>query len=405
MFQQNVERIKKCLLLLLLSIPVLVIRLLRPFVKIHFVAIGSHRMGHFIFDVECLLAEKELHPEQYKGINLYYYNKVVCNSQWDLMTRRKLRIYSISRHLAWANSKIPFGDFLEKPSISVKYATADPHRYMDKTKPHLSFTEEENRRGRAFLQSLGMKEGDKFVCFNIRDEAYMNTHYGTSSSFNQFTANHHWFRNSDISLYYKAMQALAEKGYWVFRMGKVTEKEVGVSGGKIVDYPKSGFRSDFLDMWLGGNCHFMVTTGSGIDTLCHAFRIPEVCVSLIPVTIVAYMYTNSISIFKYLKYIGGKRLTLDEMTRSGIWELGSSQSFLDQGLEWEDNTSEDIYEAVFEMVSRLDGGWKESEEDKILQKKFWQFVLRSPSYSRFYSAPAHRIGANYLRKNKELFGA
>lgn len=362
-------------------------------------------MGHFIFDAEYMLAEKELYPQSYQGIILYYYHKIVANSQWDKMVRRHFKIYDISRHLAWANGKIPFGRFHYKPSVAERFATADGNGVLEKTKPHIAFTEDEDAKGRDFLRSLGMKESDRYICFNIRDEAYMKIHYGSVSQFNENIPEYHWCRNSDIALYYKTMQALIDKGYWVIRMGKETEKEIGIKSQKIIDYPKSNFKSDFLDMWLGAHCHFMVTTGSGIDTLCHAYRKPEVCVSLIPISIVAYMHCGSINIFKHLKFKNGRRLTFAEISATGAWEFGNSKVFFDHGMEWEDNTPQEIYDAVFEMVARLDGAWVDKKEDEILHEKIWQILLKSPSYSRFYKVPKHRIGTQYLRDHRELLNA
>ena len=53
--------------------------------------------------------------------------------------------------------------------------------------------------------------------------------------------------------------ALAEKGYWVFRMGKAVEDVFNVEHPRVIDYAQSNERSDFLDIWLMANCYFCIT--------------------------------------------------------------------------------------------------------------------------------------------------
>ena len=92
---------------------------------------------------------------------------------------------------------------------------------------------------------MAMKNNEKFVCLIVRDSAYLPTIN------NKNKWEYHNFRDSDIDTYEKAALALAEKGYWVFRMGKVVRKPFKADHPNILDYANSNYRSDFLDIWHG----------------------------------------------------------------------------------------------------------------------------------------------------------
>ena len=59
---------------------------------------------------------------------------------------------------------------------------------------------------------------DKFVCLIVRDREYLEKTYpGRNWSY-------HNFRDTNVENYREAVIALVEKGYFVFRMGKIQEK-------------------------------------------------------------------------------------------------------------------------------------------------------------------------------------
>ena len=170
------------------------------------------------------------------------------------------------------------------------------------------FSKEETLNGQDFLEEIGFKYGDKFVCLIVRDAAYLNT----ISLDKETNWEYHNFRDTDIDTYKKAALALAEKGYWVFRMGKVVRKPFKADHPNILDYANSNYRSDFLDIWLMANCFFCITTVTGLDDVCKIFRKPVVCVNYLPIGIFATPY-HSIILPKHLVWQNTKkRLTLLE---------------------------------------------------------------------------------------------
>ena len=77
--------------------------------------------------------------------------------------------------------------------------------------------------------------------------------------------------------------------------------------------------------------------------------------------------------------------------------VNTNNIFEKLNLELIENSPEEISAVTVEMDERLSGNWKETVIDKKLQQKFWDlfvhYTLKSPDL---------RIGADYLRQNKEL---
>ena len=69
-----------------------------------------------------------------------------------------------------------------------------------------------------------------------------------------------------------------------------------------------------------------------------------------------------------------------------------------------ENSPEEIRDLVVEMDERLSGNWKETEEDLLLQRKFWSIYrenikklnLEQPLIGKIKA----RFGAKYLRENQ-----
>ena len=100
--------------LLLLAFPmVLAIRIIRPFLLIRFGKITSYILGHFVFDTEYYLSEKEY--DKIKAFDFFFYHskyelfKYPPNEQWDLMVRRHLWVHPFVEYLYKANAKLPGG--------------------------------------------------------------------------------------------------------------------------------------------------------------------------------------------------------------------------------------------------------------------------------------------------------
>jgi putative glycosyltransferase (TIGR04372 family) len=74
------------------------------------------------------------------------------------------------------------------------------------------------------------------------------------------------------------------------------------------------------------------------------------------------------------------------------------EEYVKRGIEVIENTPAEISDVVNEMDERLKGAWQETEEDKELQYRFWELM----KLDNLDGKTLLRIGADFLRKNREL---
>ena len=386
---KTVSRRFTIFLLTLLVIPiVIVVRIIKPWCWIRFGWFLGSRIGHFAFDVEYYLSERKvgLHPEKAIDVFFYHWGKP-SNAFFTKMIERYLLVYNWVEPLFIANNWIPGGDQHRILPAYDNYNSRDINGLLKRVEPQLSFLEEENKTAHSFLKSIGIGQ-QKFVCMIIRDSAYLKN------------ADYHNYRDVDISTLKEAALALAEKGYWVFRMGKVVHEPFKSDHPRILDYANSKFRSDFLDIWLMANCFFCISTGTGLDEVASVFRRPAVYVNNIPLHQLV-TYDHVITVPKYLIWEEiNKQLTLSEHL---AYPYFHTDQYDNEKILVVDLTPKDIKQAVLEIEARLNGTWKDSEEDQRLQDRFWKIFKSHQDFHKNHGEihPEARIGADFLRNNPE----
>ena len=381
---------------------VFLVRLLRPLVLIRFGSITSYIIGSFVFETEYFLSKKDY--EKTKSIDFFYYrykyesHKKPPNEQWDLMVRRHFRVNPFVSYLYKANQMLPMGQAHTFEIITQETGLRDFKGVLSRTDQHIRFTDLEDNRGRKFLEEIGLKPNECFVCLLVRDSAYKEKYQTWKKDWS-----YHNFRDSDINTYEEVSLALAEKGYWVFRMGKVTEKLFSAKHPRILDYANTSHRNDFLDIWLMANCHFCISGGGGIDEVSHVFRRPLVRVNGIPFT---YYHKSGMCITLPKKLIwreSGIQLTFMEYINMN--DCHRHSDYKNAGIKIIDLPAKEITEASMEMEGRLNGTWKDSDEDDQLQKLYWKKFKATPNFRKNHGwvHPEARLGAHFLRNNHEWF--
>ena len=91
-------------------------------------------------------------------------------------------------------------------------------------------------------------------------------------------------------------------------------------------------------------------------------------------------------------------MKIKEMINSGAGKFTAYKQHEEKGIELINNTQQQIVDVVEEMEKRLDGTWKNNEEDDELQKRFWSHFESSNKHGIIRS----KIGAKFLRENKDL---
>ena len=349
------------------------IRLLAKFgVLIRFGQFWSERLGHLAGNTEVYLCEKDagLHP----GRHIWFHREPISSKQIAKMYARVMTVGP-----RWFTGLVALINTWfkghEKHAVGSVQIDRDIHNLLEKTPCHIAFTEEEEKRGRDTLRNWGIPEGAKWVCLIVRDGAYLPG------------LGYHSYRDSDVDTYRLAAEELAERGYYVFRMGAKVAKPFK-AGGKIIDFATDGKYSDFMGAYLGAKCEFCISTGTGFDAIPYVFRRPICYVNYVPVEYF-FTFVNGLAIWKHhLK--DGKRMSFKEIIESGAGQFMRAEEFEGAGITLQDNSPEEIRDVVIEMAQGI------STEP---QDEFWKAYPRS--ISPYNNKPLHgeirmRIGAKFL---------
>ena len=379
----------------------IIIYLLQPYYLIRFGNLSSSRLGHLAADTELYFCEKEAKiniPKQ-KYLDLFFCRKA-SNNYLAKMWKRELivlpsfllkPIFSLNKFIS------SFLSIAEKHIISTTWLDRDVHNLIDTQKPHLRFTNDEINKGENFLKKFGLSKTSKFVCLIVRDNAYLK-HLEPGKNWD-----YHNHRNSDVNNFMDAAEALAAKGFHVFRMGSKVEKKFESKNNRIVDYANLKERSDFLDIFLGAHCNFCITTSCGFDAIPFIFL---VFIAYITVPI-QYFFASSKKFLIITKHHYSKKTNrklefkeLIDMQRGD----SNAKSFDDNGIVLVENSPNEIKEFALEMLERCENRWEDTQEDKKIQLKFWdiyRFFIKKNNVEYLHGKINANISTNFLKNNPE----
>jgi putative glycosyltransferase (TIGR04372 family) len=386
---------KGCLLLtdlisILFSLPVvLIIRLLRPLVVVRLGPLLSSRLGHFAIETEMYLCDRDKRKNGSQPFDIFYHRLPICNHQLKKMWDRTLRISRLARWPDRLNRKMPGAG----PHVIPRLGSRDIHGLIRGTPAHLSFTADEEHRGREALRAMGVQEGVSFICIHARDSSYLE------AVSPERDWRYHDYRDSSIHNYVPAAEELVRRGHVAVRVGAIVKERLAVTNPGIVDYASNGCRSDFLDIYLGAKCRFFLCSATGVSEIPRIFRRPIAFVNFIPLEDMHTWGPDDLLIPKKLWLKKERRfLTFPEIFALGCSRFFHSEQYGHHGIEAVENTPQEILEVAIEMDERLKGAWKTTEEDEELQQRFWSCFRSSELHGDIVS----RVGTEFLRRNREL---
>jgi putative glycosyltransferase (TIGR04372 family) len=349
------------------------------------------RLGHFLGNTDFFLnIQKKYKFDKY--LFLWFYPCPSCNSVLESKINEKINV--IPKFIG-----LPLNHLTNIFFSKIIDSDRDLFNLLDTTEPNLSFTPKEESEGLAFLKSLGIKANDKFVCLNVRDNAYLD--FQSTNAGARVDWSYHDYRNCDIKNYKKAAITLANLGYYVFRMGVKVNESFDVDHPKIFDYATNNMRSEFLDVYLGAKCSFAISNGTGFDAIPYVFRRFILYVDHVPLNIIN---TFSKRFLLTTKKIWSKKLkrflTFEEIIENNMHK---NDFFLNKDnlnkIKLVESTAEEINKYVIEMHERMNGIREESKEDKERQKLFWQIFEKNPALHGDINA---HFSSVFLKENKAL---
>ncbi len=365
-------------LLPIASSMVLLLLLLSKIMKVRVHQAQNSRIGHFTVPMALRFLElsKGNGSLRTKGLNLYAVRSVKsANTHLEKMWKRTVPL--ISGNLGWLIVDL-FSRFPNN-RVCIETTNCDRNGFLIQYPPCLTFKPKEINRGMSLLKNLGVEDGQKFVCLHVRDSSYLAkswNHFGYSQGHDW---SHHDYRNSKISTYVAAAEALADAGYTVFRMGEIVEKPLNSKHPGVIDYATNGMRTEFLDIFLGAHCTFCVSTGSGWDSIPQIFRRPSLYVNLLPVFPHDCVVRDLLIYPKILRdKATSNTLRLDEIIERDIQTEHATQGYADAEAEFRELNSKELVVAVTEMAARVEGTFVETTEQKQMQAKLNHILSNHP---------------------------
>ena len=386
-----------------IAIPlVLILRILRPFLLIRIGCLISSRIGHFAGNTELYLCEKDfkINVPNCNHIDIFYFGyRQICNKFLAKKISDLLPIFPkiILEPVINLNKVIPGWEKFEIGQNTEH--DRDVHNLLDKCNIHFSFTNDEILRGDLELENLGIPLGSKIVCLFVRDNEYLLKNFGTGYEY-------HNYRDCNIYNYLNAANDLTKLGYYVVRMGALVKEKLITNNTMIIDYAKSGKRSDFLDIYFAYKCDFVISSSSGWDSVpSHLFRKPILYTNVVPIGLLLTFSKNfMLTTRKYFDMKNQKVLKFSEVYNNGHSFYLKNQEYLNANLKLIENTPEEISNAVSDMVKFVSNKLILADNENNLQNLFWETFEKNIINSEYnlHGELKAIMSPSFLSNNKNL---
>ena len=119
--------------------------------------------------------------------------------------------------------------FTKKSGFKNETGGRENYHLFSNSNQIIKLTKNEINDGKNEIKKFGMNLNSKWICIHNRDESYLNTIYPEKIGI---------ITTIELSIndLKPAAQYFAEKGYYVFRMGKYSKEKLKTDNPKIIDY-------------------------------------------------------------------------------------------------------------------------------------------------------------------------
>ena len=336
-----VRRFIKFVLLVGSLIVLAIMKLIQPFVKFQLCIVGFHRYGHLALEPEVFLAEQEVSRANKKFtrpvVNLWSLGPTAKQSNKYLARKWSERLTVVP---SWMVSALhDAGEFL--PALKLvepRLSITGSENGLDKTEPHLSFSNEETADGQRGLLEIGIDPRRPYVCLIVRDGGHYRSKGDIESSGYELI-------NFNINDFASAAEALIAHGYQVVRMGSGSEQPFTNAPTGVIDYASSNRRSEFLDVYLAATCAFAISTQTGPDAVCMLFRRPVLYVDV--TRYCQFFFGSKIATWTPVRLLkNGKILNLSDVVNSEIAWFKDPNLFAVNGVSQQKSSEEELRDLI-----------------------------------------------------------
>ena len=221
--------------------------------------------------------------------------------------------------------------------------------------------DEHRKMGEQVLKEIGLPKNAWYVTLHVREPGYRGeTPKNTTEN----------WRNCNPQDYMKACKVITDAGGWVFRMGDPSMTPLPPMP-QVIDYALSDIRTDWMDVFLGATCRFLIGTGSGYYHIPSFFGVP--CILTNFPGFVPYYGIRSQDLYlpRWLKNSKtGDLISFEDYMSPPVANFSSEQNFIDANLQWIENTPEELEAVTKEMLLRTDKNISPKIYEDKLQLRF-----------------------------------
>lgn len=261
-------------------------------------------------------------------------------------------------------------------------------RYYDEygNRPLIKLDREHQIRGRRALERLGLPRDAWFVSVHVREDGFISS-----------PRTRH--RNRDITDYITALDVITSGGGWVVRLGNPTMTRLP-NLPKVIDYVFTDARSDWMDIFLLASCRFFLGSDSGPSVVPPLFGRQCAIVDGFPMG--HGWWPGDLYIKKLYRSLSDDRLlSFPEILQSELRDAWVPDQWASNGIIPEENSPEEIANLTKEMMDRVEGVARYTEEDERAQRAYSSLLLSRTTPFTF--GARSRIGRDFLRKYADLF--
>lgn len=324
----------------------LALRAVRPIFRVRLIVIGFHRFGHLALEPEQFLARVEERKARCQ-LDLWSLGNSSNQTNRYLAKKWAMRVNAtpswLIDALVRAGERFP-RIACERPQMSIH----GPANGLDRTMAHLSFSPDEVRSGSEQLLALGVDPNRPYVCLIVRESShYQSLGHRESPGYSVL--------NCNISSFHEAAIALADSGYQVLRMGAGSESALGLSYKGVVDYANSPLRNEFLDVYIAGTCSFGVSTQTGPDAVCLAFRRPVFYVDVVRFS--QFFFGTKIAWWNPATiFVDGHKLSLRKIVSHEIFWIKDPDDFIQHQILIKRSSPQEIAKMVLGFADVVESG-------------------------------------------------
>ena len=188
------------------------------------------------------------------------------------------------------------------------------------------------------MRDWGLGPDDWYVCLHMRDAA----HYGETAGTGQT------HRNASVECYLSAIDYITRQGGWVIKLGGAASPKLPKMA-RLIDYGRSKFKSEIMDLHLIRHARFFIGTTSGLTNVAISFDIP--CALVNCITTDAQLWHSKVRFaLKPIRLNDGRQVSQRELTSTPWrWRVFSAEVMSRYAAAALDTSADDLLETVKEV--------------------------------------------------------